>query len=226
MNLQGSRIRSMVAAACTLAALALTTGSARAATETFQVAIPTMTTDFTTTVSLPGFNPALGSLTAVSLSLEAVGSQSGSVKNNASGSETFTPFASSLITATGPNSSTNTATLSSSQTFTLASGASTTYGPFTPASNTASNVSTTGYTSAGNISVTVSTSTSQGVSGGGGNIVFSLMTTAGGSADVTYTYTPATTGVPEPSSCALAALGGLGLVGYGWRRSRKARTVA
>jgi hypothetical protein len=44
----------------------------------------------------------------------------------------------------------------------------------------------------------------------------------GGTVTVTYTYTPAASTTPEPSSLTLLGLGSLGLLGYGWRRRKRA----
>jgi PEP-CTERM motif len=40
------------------------------------------------------------------------------------------------------------------------------------------------------------------------------------SGTLTYTFTPTVTTVPEPSSLTLLGIGGVGLVGYGWRKRR------
>jgi hypothetical protein len=55
--------------------------------------------------------------------------------------------------------------------------------------------------------------------GGGG-------ATAGTTWTAVYTFTPTITAVPEPPTLWVAAVGGAGFAGYGWRRARRTRAAA
>lgn len=216
-------------------ALLVTAGAANATTETFSTTFGPTATDFTTgTLSLPGFDTSLGTLTGVDFAFSATGNFSGTVTNTAPTAQNFKVTETSDLTVSSSVSAINglVAEVAKAQSYTaLASGVSAAFGP---SSNTASapdyvsasGDNLTGFVS-GPVNFTISTLTGTTTLGGGGNIRNSITTTANGTAAVTYTYTaadtpiptPTPTGVPEPASMALV---GAGLVSLGLLRRRKA----
>ena len=165
-------------------------------TQTFTAGIPPRATDFTAPVALPRFDPALGTLTEVDLSLAAGGTAIGTVTNTSAGPESFLFTENERLTLSNGATSLLATTLVSSQNYTnLAAGASAQFGPFAPTNN-AANVFTSGPDfnafsgGPGNINLTFQTRTSQTITGGGGNVGSNLITTAGGTVSVTYKYTP------------------------------------
>ncbi len=210
-------------------ALALTDGP-------FSVAFPigggTQALDFTSSMTLPKFNVAGGTLTSISLTL--TGNLTASQKfENTSGGGSATIILQSLGTMTlkRPDTSTlvitvptvtNTRTVSASDGnidfggtsgFTFADTA-------TSLSNTQSYSGASDlalFTGAGNISLPVAAVGSSSGSGSA-NLITQFALVGGATASVTYTYTVAA--VPEAST--YGAIGAVSLVGFlGYRRSRR-----
>lgn len=185
--------------------------------------VPSSTTDWTSILAFPQFDPSLGTLTQVDLSLSSsfntVLSVVNSSPNSSSGNartelqitvqdvgnllyapeiDAFSPELNYSLSAGGSTSSTLLAeTATAVEDYTN----STILGQFT---------------GGGTISLPASTFTQTVVSNTGGNTAASQMTTASLTGTVTYEYTP--NAVPEPSTLALLAVGAIGLAGYRWRR--------
>ena len=183
-------------------------GIAQAASITFTAIVPEQVTDFTANTMLSQFDPALGKLTAVSLSIATNGNISGSVQNTSAVAQNFTVTETVVLALTSTNSdimglanfSNLTRTLTDMGSHTgLPAGAMAPFGPFTPTSSaTISASSLTPFIGTGTIPFTLTTMTSTVVSGGGGTITDSITATAAATETVVYTYT-----APEPASLIL-----------------------
>ena len=211
-------------------------GAAHAATISFNALFgPTAVANPTTTIPLLKFDPGLGTLTLVTLSLDANASAGTIAWDNEAGIPTdITLGIGAEVTVTGPSAlavvavplQTGSASVSAdndgvadfigTDAFAVTGGTGN-----DTASNSSSGAATlaaytatfTGETF--NTSIDSLLSTFLSTEGGFGPI----MTTPGvfdGTVEVIYTFTP----IPEPSSAALAALGLLGLGWFGCRRRR------
>ena len=171
----------------------------------------------TTSVSVKQFDPSLGTLTGVSLTIDGseltvtLTSNSGTVNGGGGASDKFLP--------TGPfipdNHTEADSACSSGTCDLLTNGAVAGFSvPLPGAFNSA-------YTGTGTVSEGLELDLTAIVNSGNGNAVAS--DTWSGTVDVTYTYTPAANAtVPEPGSC-LLLLTVLGIPGLFWRRNRAVR---
>lgn len=170
------------------------------------------TSDWTNSFVLQQFNPALGSLQSVFISAAEDIDVNGTVVNNKSSSANFKFQSGSLLTVTlpgllgtlQPNPMGVVSTYKK-----LAGFASASYGP-TQASGSANTLFTlpadmAWFTGTGTFSLPSFTQVQNLITGGGGKISPSLVTTASGSVRVEYTFI---TAVPEPASLSLLVLGG------------------
>lgn len=183
------------------------------------VSTGTLTTDFSNVpLQLQLFDSNLGMLTGVSITISGdINVLAGSSVTNTAATEqsfTFTENVDYSLSDSGLlNTQLQTITTNPghSQDYDLQPNASGAFGPYTGTTNgtftfaplTAFQTSGVGYDS-----VNVATNTTQTVSGGGGNITAALNTSGGAKLTVTYTYQA----VPEPSTVALALLGGCGMI--------------
>lgn len=183
---------------------------------------------FSVSLTLPKFNPSMGTLTGVAITVNATIVGDVQIFNNSAGNLPFTnAFTSIPVEATGPAG----AVASTTAVANLASGIAN--GPFqvtsfpgtlATATGSASPLSFAPYVGSGNFSATLSSTASNassGGTGGGGKLFFGGTAQAGGSISVTYTFTP--NPVPEPASMSLLGIGMAGLVAFRRYFQRSAR---
>lgn len=209
-------------------------GLASADQITVQESIASFTTDDTETASLPFFQSAPGFvagdvLTGVQIEFDAMETISSlTITNNAAGAEKFKFTSNGAIDAAGtaPGASSIPEidmTTFATTTIILAGGGTTS--PIPPPVTTDFNSglvseSTGSYDSTGTFTLGFSTLNGFTFTGGGGNLDASEVTTAAGTAEVIYTFTPGTTPpppVPEPGSILMVG-GVLMLAGYQLRK--------
>jgi len=186
------------------------------------------TTNFTSSITLPKFNTALGTLTSVAI--DFAGSVTSTIRFESldASASTVTGTAAATVTLTRPNASqlavilpTNTRSATEAAfdgviDFGGASGDifSNVSGTVTAPTATLTSASDLAlFSGAGSIVLPV-TGTGSSTITGPGNVVSQINTQASGSAFVVYTYAAALTSIPEPASMALlgASLAGLGLL--------------
>jgi PEP-CTERM motif len=170
-------------------------------------------------------------LTSVTVNFDGSSfTSSGTIKNTAGSSQTFTFGQSETLTFTagaGAPSSLLTAPLIetgsiTTPSITLAAGATT---PFTNNLNFSGSLApiTTNlsqFEGAGTFQVDISTLTSETFNGGGGNIIATLTSDATAGVTITYNYSPVTA-VPEPTTWAMMLIGFAGVGFMAYRRKSK-----
>ena len=170
-------------------------------TVSYSASVPVQLTDFSKSLALQQFNPALGTLDSVALSLAAGGNVNGTVTNPGPTTQTFTISDTVDLTLLDGSTSLLASTLPTSQTFPdLPVGGNGMFGPFMPTQNTSANYTSgatfNSFIGTGDIGLTLQTNTSVTFSSsGGGSPSYDLNTMAGGTATVTYTYSVATVSV-------------------------------
>ncbi len=211
-----------------LASLAIVgiAAASQAATVSYSATVPQQTTDFTNIpLSLSQFNPSLGTLTSVTLTLagtatgsirfESLDAQAAAILANLTASISASGPAALAIT-TVPLSSTTTNVTAYDGTIDFGGTSGRTLDPLSATDTQSSSLSSGfgSYVGTNNVTINLSANGNSTVSGSG-NIVTNLSQKAGGIATLTYTYTP----VPEPATMAVLSIGALGLLRR--RRARK-----
>ncbi len=186
-------------------------------------------TDWSGLLTFPQFNPSLGTLTEVDLTLSGGLSTTLTITNNSDSPSTGN--ADTLVKVFAQDVGNNLASpavdlFSPSYNYSLPGGDSigsglltNTGGAYDAYTNPTILGEFTGYST---LSLTASTFTETQLSNTGGNTDASQVTDASFTGTVTYQYTPTPT--PEPSTLALLGVGSVGLLGYGWRRRAAFRT--
>jgi hypothetical protein len=216
---------------CLSALGAIMAGPAFAGTIIQNASVSNQNTDFNNVSFAPPIAVYNGAQTLLSVEVifEGTGNTTISATNNAATPQTFkaTTSVDFFLTAPGAGTNVNVFTLTGTTGFvTLAgNGASDTYGPFNLTGAAAYDqiftdaTTLSAFTGAGNVTANMSTFTSLGVGGSGGNLTVTQATVAGGNFEVIYTFQDPTD-VPEPVSMTLL---GTGLLGLGFARLRRRR---
>jgi hypothetical protein len=209
---------------------------ARAETQSFGPA----TTDFKTFLTFNQFNPALGTLNSVSITLQtdfdtaititnnSVSPSNGTDRTNVQDAITDGAInnASDPLTVTGGNFSVQDNFNSAPVSYNLAPGANTTQSP----PHATHTVGPTAFSSApvlveftglGTINLNIGTFTQTFLANTGGNTSSAQSTTATMTGTVNYNFTPSTPGTPEPGVLAFLGAGVVGTIGAGLRRRKK-----
>ena len=187
--------------------------------------VPSTVTDWSSSLTFPQFDPSLGTLTAVTVSLAGSLTTDINITNNSEAGVKRQCGHTGRGFPPGPpdNDLTSPAfsLYSPSYVYSLGAGDSTDSGPLSSTgtgTDTVPPASFGEFTGGGTITLPASTFTETQLANTGGNTGASQMTEASLTGSVTYYYNPPLPATPEPSTLALLAVGALGLVGYGWRR--------
>lgn len=189
---------------------------------------PLQTAGWSGTLSVPQFDPVLGTLTGVNYTLTGGVSGNAKAENTGGTASSIELKLQATITVNKPGGGQLAQAIPLADNFFSASAfdnvldfggtSGVTYSGLTASDNTTGSVSAVdwgAWEGTGDVSLPVS-SAGASTATGGGDITSAFSTKASATFDVWYTYTP----VPEPT--ALAFVAGLGLLGFGaYRRFRK-----
>lgn len=205
------------------ATLAFASASTFAATVSYSSTFPSTQTDFSSPLAIQQFDPTLGSLTSLSITLAGSATGTGTLKNNNTTTKSYTVNLANDLTLTDPLSNTLAEILplfSASISVAGNGGTGTASGTGTATvTNAYSDVPTLlEFTGVGSLSANIAGSGASGFSGAS-NTNFSATTASGGTVSITYNYTPTVvTGTPEPATMGLL---GSALLGLGFLKFRK-----
>lgn len=181
--------------------------------------LPYAKTDWISTLELPRFNPALGTLTKVQLAVTGDVSTELTITNNASTSSHGSAKTEVIIAVqdilgsflVGPDI----LTPQTGYAYNLSAGESVTSGALTKSKTDSQDITSSEvlseFTGLGNISLNASTFTQTLLANTGGNTAADQVTTADITGLITYTFTP-TASIPEPASVGFVGLGVVGLL--------------
>lgn len=194
-------------------------GLASADTISFSHTVASQATTFTQNVLLEDFDATLGTLTAIQLNVSGIFSVDLKIRNFGTDTESYsTAVGTGVAHVSGP-AGLNVALSSgtASQSGTILAGHQDTYTALAASASAVANpVDFADYTGTGTTTTTLvfSGDSFSAAGTGGGNLFYNASGSAGGTIGVTYTYTAAASGVPEPATTALmgSALLGLGLM--------------
>ena len=220
------------------AALALgVAGQASAAVIVFPSnTISVQSTNFSSTLILPQFNTALGTLTSVLITLngqlsgnvraESMDAMASNIMTNLSAVLTLSrPAGGGVIVVTTPLATNNYAASSFDGAIDFAGTSGVTYSGLMAMANNSATLSSAAdlalFTGLGDVATGLS-AVGASTATGSGNLITMFQTLAGASATVSYTYDALDTGIPEPASWALM-IAGFGGAGAMLRRRRLAR---
>ena len=194
------------------------------ATLTYTTTFPETSTDFSGALPIKQFDPALGSLSFLTISLTGDVEGTASITNKNTTAKTFNVTLTSDVTVVDPLLDVLVAILPTYSTSVTVPGNSTT--PFSGTggatqSNSYNDVPTLSeFTGTGNLAATINGAGSNGFMGPS-NSTFIANTTAGGSVTITYNFLPIRlTSTPEPLTNCLI---GSGLIGLGLLNRLKRR---
>jgi len=193
--------------------------------------IATTTTDWSGALPFSQFDPALGTLTEVTLTLSSNLDTIMTVTNNGGSSSSGTIKTELQISVWDPSKAFSFLgsqpvldIIAPSRDYTLGVGGSYTSDLLTASGSTTRDYTDSSilseFTGLGSLSLSATTKTYSLLANTGGNTTATQVTNAGADGFITYTYDSAPVAAPEPSMLAIFGFGAIGLVGYLWRRNR------
>lgn len=214
-------------AAAMLGAVLATAGPAFASTLSYSFDNPLELTDMRQTGSLGLFDPTLGILNSVILTLSGRNTTFLTLSNSASLDQLVRATASTDLffesSLAGINALLTNPVISLDVTtgfVNIAPGATATFGPLNDASSVNPLPAASLFLGTGAFSVSCRSLSGLDIRGGGGNVASTQATQAACGASIAYDYTPATNRVPEPATLALLGVCAVGIGSLRWKAKR------